>query len=181
MTKYLIAFPSEAMVHRRTGPIAMFFSSLTRRSAGAALGLALALAVPGLAQAQGAPVRAEAANKELVLSFWRDVFDAQDWAKAKDYLSEDYIQHNPNVASGLKGFNEFFSKLWPSPKPKGSVVATPFAVVIAEGDLVQLVMKRPRPEPGDPAKTYDSYWFDLFRVKDGKIVEHWDSALKPVK
>ena len=53
--------------------------------------------------------------------------------------------------------------------------------VLAEGDLVQLMMRRPRPEPADATKTYDSYWFDLFRVKDGKIVEHWDSALKPVK
>lgn len=43
------------------------------------------------------------------------------------------------------------------------------------------MMRRPRPEPADATKTYDSYWFDLFRVRDGKIVEHWDSALKPAK
>ena len=35
-----------------------------------------------------------------------------------------------------------------------------------------------KPEPSNPAKTYDSFWFDMFRVKDGKLVEHWDNATK---
>ena len=153
--------------------------SLVRWSRIALMALAVAFAAP--VAAQPAATADTAANKALVLAFWRNVFDAQDWAKAKEYLSEDYIQHNPNVASGLKGFTDYFSKLWPAPKPAGSVVETQFAAVLADGDLVQLMMRRPRPEPADATKTYDSYWFDLFRVKDGKIVEHWDSALKPVK
>lgn len=153
--------------------------SLARWSCIAVTVFAVALAAP--VAAQPAATADTAANKALVLGFWRNVFDAQDWAKAKDYLSEDYVQHNPNVASGLKGFTDYFSKLWPAPKPAGSAVETQFAAVLAEGDLVQLMMRRPRPEPADATRTYDSYWFDLFRVKDGKIVEHWDSALKPVK
>jgi predicted SnoaL-like aldol condensation-catalyzing enzyme len=52
---------------------------------------------------------------------------------------------------------------------------------MAEGDLVQVMFKRPRPEVDDASKTYMSFWFDLFRVKDGKIVEHWDCALKPMQ
>lgn len=52
--------------------------------------------------------------------------------------------------------------------------------MLVDGDLVQLVIRRPRPEPADATKTYNSHWFDLFRVRDGKIVEHWDPALKPV-
>jgi predicted SnoaL-like aldol condensation-catalyzing enzyme len=121
------------------------------------------------------------ANKKLVLEFWHTVFDGQDVSKAKLYLSPGYRQHNPNVASGLKGFEDFFATMWPKPKAAADVQLTQFDVVMAEGDLVQVMFKRPRPEVGDPTKTYMSFWFDLFRVKDGKIVEHWDCALKPMQ
>jgi predicted SnoaL-like aldol condensation-catalyzing enzyme len=32
------------------------------------------------------------------------------------------------------------------------------------------------PDPRDPGKTYRSYWFDMWRVEDGKLAEHWDGA-----
>ncbi len=157
----------------------MRLPSVTKEIATLLIGFALVTVAPQAATAQTTP--AEAANKALVLDFWSKVFDAQDWTKAKDYIAEDYIQHNPNVAGGLKGFNDFFSKIWAQPKAPDAIVKTDFAAVLVDGDLVQLVIRRPRPEPGDATKTYNSYWFDLFRVKDGKIVEHWDPALKPVR
>ena len=41
-----------------------------------------------------------------------------------------------------------------------------------------LVWKRNLPEPTDKAKSYEAFWFDVKRVKDGKLVEHWDNATK---
>jgi predicted SnoaL-like aldol condensation-catalyzing enzyme len=32
------------------------------------------------------------------------------------------------------------------------------------------------PRPSDPTQTYTTSWFDMFRIKDGKADEHWDSA-----
>lgn len=143
------------------------------------LGTALELGAPAPAMAE-TPAQLEA-NKKLVLDFWHTVFDGQDVSKAKLYLAPAYRQHNPNVATGLKGFEDFFSVMFPKPKAAADIKLTQFDVVIAEGDLVQVMFKRPRPEVDDPSKTYMSFWFDLFRVKDGKIVEHWDCALKPMQ
>jgi predicted SnoaL-like aldol condensation-catalyzing enzyme len=38
--------------------------------------------------------------------------------------------------------------------------------------------KYQKEEPADKTKKYDAYWFDFFRIQDGKIAEHWDNALK---
>lgn len=143
------------------------------------LSTVITLGTPRAATAE-TPAQLEA-NKKLVLEFWHTVFDGQDVSKAKLYLAPGYRQHNPNVATGLKGFEDFFGPMWPKPKAAADVKLTQFDVVLAEGDLVQVMFKRPRPEVDDPTKNYMSFWFDLFRVKDGKIVEHWDCALKPMQ
>ena len=120
-------------------------------------------------------------NKALVLDFWRVVFEAQNAEAAKSYLAEDYIQHNPNVKTGRAAFVDFFSKMWKQPKPVEATLRNPPALVVAEGDLVTLVWKRQLPEPTDTTKRYEAFWFDVMRVKDGKLVEHWDNATKPTK
>jgi predicted SnoaL-like aldol condensation-catalyzing enzyme len=106
------------------------------------------------------------------------VFDAQNVSAANEYLAPDYVQHNPLVATGRDGFVKYFSAKWKAPLPVQPALKNPPAEVLAEGDLVTLMWKVKRPEPSDKSKTYDSYWFDMFRIKDGKLVEHWDNALK---
>lgn len=139
--------------------------------------LLLAACAPAVAAKPAADLdrkaETEAKNKALVLEFWAKVFDGRDVSKARDYLAEDLIQHNPAVPGGLKGFVEYFSKGWTGDRPAG---ATDFAEVLADGDLVQLVIRRRQPMPSDPSKSYEIFWFDLYRVKDGRIVEHWDPA-----
>jgi predicted SnoaL-like aldol condensation-catalyzing enzyme len=50
--------------------------------------------------------------------------------------------------------------------------------MIAEGDLVLQVLADVRPHPTRPDETYDIAWFDMFRIQDGRIAEHWDAASK---
>ena len=118
-----------------------------------------------------------AANKHLVYDFWREVFEAGHMDLAPKYMTESYIQHNPNVPTGRAAFVNFFSK-FVKPKPIEVRVKAPLVAVVAEGDLVILTFAQEAADPKDPAKKYSTTWFDMFRVENGKIAEHWDAAKK---
>lgn len=118
-----------------------------------------------------------AQNKRLVYDFWREVLDAGHLDLADKYLAENYIQHNPNVPTGRAAFVEFFGKI-KQPKPIEARITMPLVAIVAEGDLVILSFAREWPDPNDASKKYTTTWFDMFRIEHGKIVEHWDSALK---
>ena len=118
-----------------------------------------------------------AANKRLVYDFWREVFEARHMELASKYMLDSYIQHNPNVPSGLAAFVEFFSRD-AKPKPIEARIVRPLVAIVAEGDLVTLVFAREYDDPKESGKKYTTTWFDMFRIEQGKIAEHWDPALK---
>lgn len=118
-----------------------------------------------------------ARNKRLVYNFWREVFEAGQLQLVDKYMAETYIQHNPNVPTGRAAFVEFFGKI-KKPKPVEDAVAAPLVAITADGDLVILSFVREYADPKDPSKKYTTTWFDMFRIENGKIVEHWDPALK---
>ncbi len=118
-----------------------------------------------------------AANKELVYDFWREVFEGGHMELASQYMAETYIQHNPTVATGRKAFVDFFSQ-FKKPQTIADKVAAPLVSITAEGDLVILTFVREQKDPKDPTKTYTTTWFDMFRIENGKIAEHWDCMTK---
>jgi len=118
-----------------------------------------------------------AANKRLVYNFWREVFEGGHMELAEKYMAESYIQHNPSVPTGRAAFVGFFSK-FAKPKTIEPRVKAPLVAVAADGDLVVLAFVREEADPKDAAKKYTTTWFDMFRVENGKIAEHWDPAVK---
>jgi predicted SnoaL-like aldol condensation-catalyzing enzyme len=119
-----------------------------------------------------------AANKRLVYDFWREVFEAGHMELAERYMAETYIQHNPNVPTGRAAFVEFFTQFH-KPKPIEPRVAAPLVTITAEGEFVVLSFVRELPDPKDASRKYTTTWFDMFRLENGKIAEHWDPAVKP--
>ena len=65
------------------------------------------------------------------------------------------------------------------PKPCPARMTTPVAAVTAEGDRVVVSFVRTEKDPNDPARTYTTTWFDMWRFVDGKADEHWDGATLP--
>ena len=118
-----------------------------------------------------------AKNKRFVYDFWREVFEAAHMDLAPKYMAETYIQHNPRVPTGRQAFIDFFSKVR-KPSPIEAKVKAPLVAMTADGDLVVMAFAREYPEPQDPTKKYTTTWFDMFRIVDGKIAEHWDPAVK---
>lgn len=116
------------------------------------------------------------ANKRLVYDFWRDVLEGGHLENADKYLSEGYVQHNPNVPSGRVGFVRFFGQ-FSKPHPVADHIQAPVVAMIAEGDLVVVALAQSHPVPGKTGQSYSTTWFDMFRIEHGKIVEHWDNAL----
>jgi predicted SnoaL-like aldol condensation-catalyzing enzyme len=116
-----------------------------------------------------------AANKKLVFDFWREVLQAGHVDRAPEYLAESYIQHNPNVPTGRAAFMEFFGQM---PRTPVKDTIDELVSIVAERDLVVLALRRELPDLAREGQTYTTTWFDMFRVADGKIVEHWDYGTK---
>ncbi len=128
--------------------------------------------IPALVLLSSLDARAEApANKQLVLDFARLAFQEKQLHQAFQlYVAPDYIQHNPHAADGveaslhaIEGFQQQFPQF-----------SYEIKRVASEGDLVFLhVHGKTTPEDRGSAIV------DIFRVDDGRIVEHWD-VIQPV-
>jgi predicted SnoaL-like aldol condensation-catalyzing enzyme len=141
---------------------------------------ALTVAVVGAASAQAAMNAKEQANLQFVLDWWREVIQSRHLELAPKYQAENYIQHNINIQTGRDGFVKFFGSLGP-PVPIQPTLAQPPAVAFAKGDYVVVIWEREGKDPADPSKTYKYNTYDLLRLQNGKVQEHWDWALKQPK
>ena len=90
-------------------------------------------------------------------------------------VAEGYIQHNPNVPTGRAAFVAFFTQ-HVKPRPVQPRIAAPLVSIVAEGDLVILSFVQPTADPKDATKKSTTTWFDMFRIENARIAEHWDCA-----
>ncbi len=118
-----------------------------------------------------------ARNKKLVFDFWRIVYEGGHMERAAEFMTPEYVQHNPNVESGREAFVNTIGKARP-PRPVEAVSRFPIIDIIAERDIVMVMWARKVRDREHPEQIYEMTWFDVFRVdgKSGKIAEHWDSS-----
>jgi predicted SnoaL-like aldol condensation-catalyzing enzyme len=117
-----------------------------------------------------------AANKRLVYDWWREVFEARHVERNQRYMADDFVEHNPNVSSGREGVEAFIATFG-GPQPIQARVERELIDITAERDIVTLMFVAEYEHPAQPGETYRTTWYDTFRVRDGKIVEHWDPAM----
>jgi predicted SnoaL-like aldol condensation-catalyzing enzyme len=106
-----------------------------------------------------------AANKALVQKFAEDVFVNGNFAAMPDYIDgESYTQHNPMFGDGLSTVMQAFEGMAAQGIEAGY---DKIHMVIGEGDFVLVVSE------GTFNGSANAI-YDLFRVKNSKLVEHWD-------
>jgi predicted SnoaL-like aldol condensation-catalyzing enzyme len=135
---------------------------------GAALLTALVLAASSLhaAELAPAPENSREEYRDLAVNFLDLAMNRHHVQEAANrYLTETYIQHNPNVADGRQAFIDAFT-VFLKKYPERSW--TPKRIFV-DGDyvIVHGLYKNNAEERGTAA-------VDIFRIKDGKIAEHWD-------
>ena len=99
-------------------------------------------------------------NKELVIKAVTEVFINGDAAALERYWSENYVQHNPQIPNGREALKQLMSG--------GGNMKYEMGLVVADGDFVMVHARitgfGPKPLIA----------VDIFRVKEGKLAEHWD-------
>lgn len=107
----------------------------------------------------------EQANQRLVLNFYDAFFNKHQVAEAAEVVADSYKQHNPEVPDGKAPFVNFFTGYFKeNPHASAKVVRS-----VAEDDLVWLHVHSKQ-----SAEDRGQAVVDVFRVKGGRIVEHWD-------
>lgn len=104
-------------------------------------------------------------NRQLVKNFLYDVMQGNNPDKTADYFDGDtYLQHNTAIADGVSGLNAALSAL----AQQGiQMIYDETHMVLAQGNYVLAVSE------GTYGGAPTSY-YDLWRVENGKIAEHWD-------
>jgi predicted SnoaL-like aldol condensation-catalyzing enzyme len=133
---------------------------------------ALAALLAACAQEDCAQVAnmAEESNKETVVAFYDAAINDKDFAAASAYLGDKYIQHNPLAADGPEGLQAFLEFA----RENLGGFKVEFKRVLADGDFV-IVHAHATNGPNDRGNAV----MDIFRLEDGKVVEHWD-VMQPI-
>ena len=130
---------------------------------------AMATGVVGLVLGCSAALADVAANKALVQEMMAEVFAARDASKVDTYFTEDYIQHNPLSKSGREPLKKLIARMSQGVPSEEA----PYTMhrILGDGDLVAThsTLRGLGPVP--------LVAFDIFRIEDGMIAEHWDNLI----
>lgn len=134
---------------------------MKKKLLGLALGLALCGVLPGVAGA--APQFKN--NKELAEYFWNQLFNDHNTKVVDEMVGDTYIQHSPGFKDGKANFKEAITGFLKEYPQSTAVIKH----IGADGDIVYIHnhIQLNATDQGQAA-------MDIFRIQNGKIVEHWD-------
>jgi predicted SnoaL-like aldol condensation-catalyzing enzyme len=118
-------------------------------------------------------------NKQVIRELYEEIFQKHRLELVDRFIHDDYIQHNPDLPKGKAGFVEFHVAFF-------AAIPDAFASInrmIAEDDLVFVYNTITGTHTGEgflgrsPTGNKIRYdVVDMFRLRDGRLSEHWDVA-----
>jgi predicted SnoaL-like aldol condensation-catalyzing enzyme len=106
-------------------------------------------------------------NRDIVLTCYKKIIGQLDTSLVDQYVDDNYIQHSPTVPDGKAGLLQMLNFLKILPRP--AEIKSPIVRTIADGDLVAVHLDVPF--MGKRLAVVD-----IFRVLNGKLIEHWDAS-----
>ena len=155
----------------------------------AALGVAIEAGAQGIVKCAPVPQATLDANKQLLIDFFESGRSMTREERSRRFQADDYVQHNPRALrmdefTGAKGREAWVRAFDEAARRKvalvdlGGIALRDPIIVMAECDLVTVIHRNNRQDPTAAAGTfYEVFTFDTFRVRNGKLVEHWDGAV----
>ena len=110
----------------------------------------------------------EEKNKQIATTAYQKIFGDLDITAVDEYMSKNFIQHNPTIADGPEGVKALVQTLVSQGLPKQKIS---FKHIVAEGDIVFL---HSRYEMAGKEWRF----IDIYRVENNKLVEHWDAMMQ---
>ncbi len=107
-------------------------------------------------------------NKQLAIAAYQRIFGDLDSTGVDEFMSKDFIQHNPSTPDGQDGVKALVQMLISQGVPKQKIE---FKHVVADGDIVFL---HSRYEMAGKEWRF----IDIYRVENDKLVEHWDAMMQ---
>ena len=103
--------------------------------------------------------------------FYTTVLIERQVDAAPKFMRTNYIQHNTHVPTGLKGFMDTFRERFAQKLPPD--YKRELLNIVAENEMVVVYVRQTW--TSRDGKHNQGLGFDMFRVQDGKIAEHWDA------
>lgn len=123
---------------------------------------------------------AEQHNLDFIMNFWNNVWTKRDASRVREFYAPNYIEHNTRVTGGVDGIVKYAKESKAREHREGlsgPTRSSQFIMATVDGDIVTLIFPRRIVDPCDPNKMITHVGFEMFRVRNDKIVEHWDEAI----
>lgn len=107
-------------------------------------------------------------NKQIAITAYQRIFGDLDVTGVDEYMSKDFLQHNPTTPDGPEGVKALVQMLISQGVLKQKIV---FKHVVADSDIVFL---HSRYEMAGKEWRF----IDIYRIENGKLAEHWDAMMQ---